>query len=488
MATPKTHPQHRRQASSSPPKVNLKLNRANTDFYAAPIFDDAKQKRPASLLPSPTTLEFKPLPEVNEGRRNGSSSPPSPIVTSAKPTPGLKVTPPLQARPSRINAPRNGAEGDGSKDSDSGPQPFRVNPAEIPLRPGSRGTNLTETERRGLANLQRLSTDGHSKSRESSPAPTSRSSEESTRMLINRIDELNTLTANLQLDLSETVQSKQEKEKELHKTIDALERQNKELQASLTKRERDYEVMAKNYMDHVRLVRATDDDHSTIIDRLTQLKAAIEHLIRKAQGQKSVNLNRTAAIELFKDSGLLYSFPIEEESLEAFHLNLYMESVVMDALVTNFFDKPLCSVFEYNEGFKDIYGWMFTRNDKLAIRWRQQLCVMLTHDPETKARQEVQVSSTANALTELISEVYTGSNEGAKLRDICSKAFELAIAMTGFDSVISPATVPLDVRFNEETMAPALKNNPEGKVALVVFPAFKDTQSGFNMRPKVWCH
>ena len=367
-----------------------------------------------------------------------------------------------------------------------------MNPADV-NRPPSRGTNLSESEKRGLANLKRLSSEGRpaSRSRDSSPIPASRQSEESTRLLINRIDELNTLTNNLQVNLDGALQANQEKDAEkerLLKSLNALEHQNKELQATLTKRERDYEVIAKNYLDHVRMIRATDDDHSTIIERLTQLKAAIEHLIRKVQGQRSANLNRTAVIEHFKDSGLLYSFPVDEENLEAFHLNLYMESVVMDTLVSNFFDKPLCSIFEYNKGFKDIYDWMYERNDKLAIRWRQQLCVMLTQDPETKARQEVQVSTTADALTRLISEFYNGSNEAAKIQDLCSKAFDLAIAMTALDSVISPAHVPLNTPFDEESMAPALKNNPEGKVALIIFPAFKDTANAFNLRPKVWCH
>ncbi|KAF9987742.1 hypothetical protein BGZ65_002121 [Modicella reniformis] len=485
-----SRPQPPRPISSSPPspKINIKLSRVNSDFYSAPIFS------------------FKPLPEGPLGTgsddnhvRNGTSNPPSPIVTTVKPpTVALTAATPVHQHPSRqsLTLSRNEVEADVFKDnrrasSDSGPQPFKVNPADISARPSSRGVNLTESELRGLVNLKRLSTEGLPASREGSPVPTSRSSEESTRTLINRIDELNSLTTSLKIDLNNTLQAKQDKEAEnerLHKSLDTFERQNQELQATLAKRERDYEIMAKNYMDHVRLIRATDDDHSTIIDRLTQLKAAIEHLIRKVQGTRSVNLNRAAAIEHFKDSGLLYSFPVDEENLEAFHLNLYMESVVMNMLVASFFNKPLCCIFDYNKGFKEIYDWMYERNDKLAIRWRQQLCVMLTQDPETKTRQEVHVSSTANALTKLISEVYSGSNEVVRIRDFCSKAFDLAVAMSGQDSVISPVSIDLDTPFDEENMAPALKNNPDGKVALVIFPAFRDTRAAFNMRPKVWCH
>lgn len=267
-----------------------------------------------------------------------------------------------------------------------------------------------------------------------------------------------------------------------------LHRQLVDTQQKLVKRERDYEVMSKNYLEHVRLIRATDDDHSTIIDRLTQLKASIEHLVRKAQGSRSVNLNKEAAIEHFKNSGLLEEFPIPADKLEAFHLNLYMESVIMSTLVTRFFGKALSCIFSFNEGFKDIYDWMHSRNEKLAVRWRQQLCVMITQDPTTKLRQEEEVTAAATELSELLSKVYTNANELAKLKDLCNKAFELSIAMTAFESVISPETVALGTAFDEENMGTSLKSNPEGKVALVIFPSFVDKERAFNIRSKVWCY
>ncbi|KAG0358973.1 hypothetical protein BC939DRAFT_532351 [Gamsiella multidivaricata] len=505
MASYKTQPQPRRPYSSSPPspKIQLNLSRANSDFYAAPTFEENKRKS-SSLLPSPTTLEVKPLPEdpfgarFHESVRNGSN-PASPIITTGKPTVALTMASPVQPEPSRqsLTLSRTDAEGDVFMDGrdaafDQSHQPFKVNPLNIPARPASRGNNLTELEQRGLVALkQKLSSDKLSASRESSPVPSSISSEDSTRALINRIDELNAITGSLKMNLNDTVQDQQTLKTDHDRLLKAYEdvrRQNQELQAKMIKRERDYEVMSKNYLDHVRLIRATDDDHSTIIDRLTQLKASIEHLVRKAQGGRSVNLNRVAAIDHFKSTGLLADFPIDEDKLEPFHLNLFMESVIMSTLVSNFFGKPLCCIFDYNKGFQEIYDWMHKRNDKLAIRWRQQLCVMLTQDPETKIRQEAAVTATASSLTDLISRVYTGSNEGTKIKEMCSKSFDLAVAMTGLESVIAPVSTPLGVPFDEDTMAPSLKSNPTGKIALVIFPAFKDSEETFTIRPKVWCY
>ncbi|KAI1294251.1 hypothetical protein EDD11_008212 [Mortierella claussenii] len=496
MATVKQQAQHtRHNLASSPPSPRL-LTRANSDFYSAPIFEEPKKKS-TSLLPSPTTLEAKPLPDEPRDGRNGSN-PTSPIITSGKkPTVALTMATPVHPHPPRLSL--NLLRSDDDDDDEfvlaqdtaftEGYRPYKVNTANIPIRTAS--SNLTESEQRGMAILkQRLSTEGFSASREGSPIPAMTPSEESTRAFINRIDELNTLTNSLQINLNDALEQQHNVKTDhdrLLKAYEELTRQNQELQSKMAKRDRDYEIMSKNYLDHVRMIRATDDDHSTIIERLTHLKAAIEHLIRKTQGSRSMNLNRAAAVEHFRNSGLLEEFPIPESALEPFHLNLYMESVFMSALVTSFFDKPLCCIFDYNKGFKEIYDWMFKRNNKLAVRWRQQLCVMLTQDPETKARQETAVTATANALTEVISKVYINSNEGPKIRELCSKAFDLAVAMTGLESPVSPVTVPLGTPFDSESMATSLKSNTEGIVALVIFPAFRDND-GFSVWPKVWCY
>lgn len=292
-------------------------------------------------------------------------------------------------------------------------------------------------------------------------------------------------------DKEEIVRDKERVDRDLYHTTAAYHELNSryaELQLKLNNRERDYEIMSKNYLEHVRTIRPTDDDHGTIMDKLTQLKATIEHLIRKTQGGRSVNLNKVAAIEYLKGTGLLDNFPIEEDRLEPYHLNLFMESVVMSTLIDAFFGKHLSCVFEHNKSFKDIYEWMVARDDKLAVRWRQHLCVLLTKDPKAKALQEEVVEKTAVLLNEILAKVYTNANELAKSKDICTKAFLLARAMSGLENVIYPQTVELGTQFDEETMAPSLKSNPDGKVVLVVFPAFKDNQDAFDVRPKVWCY
>ncbi|KAG0248389.1 hypothetical protein BG011_000130 [Mortierella polycephala] len=485
MATSKPQTQLQHQQQRMPPEINLRLSQDNTDFYSAPVFDCQKQRKSTSLLPSPTTeqasmLDIKPTPDkAQRVGRDVKRASTSAVFRSAS-----------RGRAGNFRAD---TDGDIFMDCDDY-QPFKVNPSDIPPRPSSR--NLTDMELRGLAMIKHLSSEGLSKSRNASPARSAPSSEDmkeverTRRLFLNRIDELNTLNSHLQENLDESLMVQQSMEEEHVRTRGAyeeLQRQHQELREKMAKRERDYDVMSKNYLDHVRLIRATDDDHSTIMERLSHLKIAIEHLIRKAQGTRSVNLNRAAAIDHLKKSGLLAGFPVSEDKLEPFHLNLFMESAVMSKLVSCFFSNPLCCIFDYNKGFQEIYDWMYRRNSKLAIRWRQQLCVMLTQDPESKTRQENLVKSTGNDITALISKVYANSNEATKSYDICNKAFDLSLAMTALESVIAPVSIPLGTPFDEETMGVSPKSNPDGKVALVIFPAFRDKEEAFNVWPKVWC-
>ncbi|KAG9061672.1 hypothetical protein KI688_007253 [Linnemannia hyalina] len=466
----------------SPPVIPVLKDQATRDFFHLPSDDDMPYA--SGINHSRTAPSHHPSPTTSSAA--GSNQPKVNILMSSPPGPRASLLAQFRTLDTEDR--------------------YRVNPADVPPRPTSANANLSDNALRGL---KRLSNEALATNRGGSPvsAPIANSTngggghsdnnsnnsneEDQLRLLFQKIDSLNEKNNKLEYKLAESAEQRRYAEHEQRQTRQAYEQLTKEkhdLQVKLDARERDYQTMSKNYLEHVRLIRATDDDHSTIIDRLTQLKTFIEQMVRKAQGSRSCNLNRTAAIDYLKSYGLLETFPIAEKNLEPFHINLFMESVVMNVLVSRFFDQPLCCVFEYNKGFAQIYDWMNSRNHSQAVRWRQQLCLMLTQDPEIKSRQEKEVAMTADALTELITKVYNGSSEGLKIRDICNRAFDLSVAMTGIDSVIKPSVPPLNMPFDEEYMKSSLKSNPQGKIALVIFPAFKDQEENFNIGPKVWCY
>ncbi|KAF9929727.1 hypothetical protein FBU30_001243 [Linnemannia zychae] len=493
-----------RDYGSSPPSPSLTLaSRENSSFYGSTAIETKRKN--STLLPSPPAFTMDQENSDFYGASDVSSLPlnlygaksshrTSPVVSTIQPEVNIIMSsPPAGARSHMVKSK--------SRDVPREQVAFMVNPADIPARPTSAGANLSENAKRGL---KRLSNEGLTIKQEGSPIPSNNTTrpemngnntsreEDHQRLLRQKIDKLHEKNNQLEIKLKESNEQRQALEHEQRRTRSAFEqlaKEKMELQAKLDARERDYETMSKNYLEHVRHIRATDDDHSTIIDRITHLKSFIEHMIRKVQGPRSANLNRGACIAYLKSEGLLDGFAIPEQSLEPFLLNLFMESVVMKALVTRFFDQPLCCVFEYNNGFEQIYKWMNARNPTQAVRWRQQLCLMLTQDSETKKKQEDEVTMATEALTELISEIYSGVNEAPRIRDICNRAFELAVAMTGIDSIIKPDSTSLIGKpFDEEYMKSSHKSNTGGKVVLVIFPAFKDKEENFNMGPKVWCY
>ncbi|KAF9948576.1 hypothetical protein BGZ72_009518 [Mortierella alpina] len=266
-----------------------------------------------------------------------------------------------------------------------------------------------------------------------------------------------------------------------------LNRQNDDLKRKYTKKAESYKVLDRSYMDLVRPLRVTDDNYSTIYSRLVHIKVSIETLIQKAKGVGSANLKKKVAIEQFRKSNLLEDFPVEESLLEPDHLNLYMESAVMTTLVERFFNRALGCIFDHDEEFEKVRRWVDSRDSKIAMRWRQQLCVLVAQGPDAmECRKETEVNDAAMVITSLVSRVYSNIDMSAKIRELCYNSLDLALAMYGMDSIIQPASTPLNTPFDDLTMTTPQKSNPAGKVSLVIFPAFED-KVAFNMKPKVWC-
>ncbi|KAF8978271.1 hypothetical protein BGZ46_006653 [Entomortierella lignicola] len=271
-----------------------------------------------------------------------------------------------------------------------------------------------------------------------------------------------------------------------HKNIE-LQQQNKDLENKYIKKTESYKKLEKDYIDLVRPILLTDDDHSTIYRRLMDIRVSIENLVQKARGFRSANLNKEQATLHFAHSGLLEVFPIPPENLESYHLDLYMESAVMSTLIDNIFCRPFECIFDHSQEFQSICRWVDARDTKMARRWRQQLCVLASKDTEMKRRREEEVNRTITVLLNLVSTVYSNVDMSEKIKELCFNAFDLSFAMIGMESAIYPVPTPLGTKFDDETMVTTQKSNPTGIVSLVIFPAFVDESDVFKMQPKVWC-
>ncbi|KAF9120420.1 hypothetical protein BGW39_011393 [Mortierella sp. 14UC] len=217
---------------------------------------------------------------------------------------------------------------------------------------------------------------------------------------------------------------------QLQDTNTDLKQQYAALRRRYDKKVESYKELDKNYMDLARPLHVSDDDHSTIYSRLVQIRVSIESLVQKARGDRSANLNREAAINHIKESNLLDDFPVEEDKLEPYHLNIYMESGIMDVLVDRFFNRALGCIFDQSKEFEEISRWVEKRDSKIAARWRQQLCVLIAHDVDAmQDRKEREVNEAAIALSNLVSKVYQNVCMSVKIRELCASAFDLSFVM-----------------------------------------------------------
>ncbi|KAF9979746.1 hypothetical protein BGZ75_009258 [Mortierella antarctica] len=155
--------------------------------------------------------------------------------------------------------------------------------------------------------------------------------------------------------------------KQLQATNADLSRQNDELKRKYSKKVDRYKELDKNYMELVRPLQVSDDDYSTVFNRMVHVRVSIETMIQKAKGDGSVNLNREAAIAHFKKAGLTQDFPVEESLLEPYHLNLLMESATMTVLIDHFFNRPLGCIFDQSEEFQNVSKWVENRDDKVTF-------------------------------------------------------------------------------------------------------------------------
>ncbi|KAF9302391.1 hypothetical protein BGZ74_005417 [Mortierella antarctica] len=253
---------------------------------------------------------------------------------------------------------------------------------------------------------------------------------------------------------------------------------------------RNYEDLDRKYMDLARTLQVTADDRSTINKQLEVVSSTIENLVIRVRGKGSVNLNRDAAIQHFRNSGLLQDFPVPEHDLESFHLNLFMEYAMMAILTRRLFSRPLQCIFDQGDEFEAICKWVEVRGSRAAARWRQELCILIAQETEEMARRkEREVSQAIVELEDLVSSVYgnVDMSMSDKIKELCNVAFDLSYAMFGMESRVYPVPIRLAIPFNDNAMTMAMRSDPTGSVSLVVFPIFQDSNNKLYFKSKVWC-
>ncbi|KAF9936419.1 hypothetical protein BGZ65_002408 [Modicella reniformis] len=282
--------------------------------------------------------------------------------------------------------------------------------------------------------------------------------------------------------LRQTLTQKSQENRELHTSLTQVTQDRLVLQELVHKREKEMDDLRSKYLSDVRQFRATDDDHSTIEQRVRMLQAAILQLTKAAAGDRAVNLNHDEAQLLVKKK---YKFG----NSQPYILNMFLEKYIMDTLLEEVFHGPPFYIgFELAKEYGAVYKWMVDNNfQDQAVRFRQQLCFLSAKAPcaQTYAAQEA--ARIAKGFEAKLERLYNNWAGQQKVLDLVTKAIELSLTMRSQNAEIMALVIPNESEFDAERMVPAHKSKEGGKVKVCVMPCFADTNGVVIGKAKVFC-
>lgn len=223
--------------------------------------------------------------------------------------------------------------------------------------------------------------------------------------------------------LDNTLKLKTQENHDLHASLQQVHHDREMLQELIHKRDKEMEDLRSKYLNDVRQIRATDDDHSTIEQRVRVLQATILQLTKSSAGDRSMNLNQEGALQLVKKK---YKFA----NTQPYILNMFLEKYIMDTLLEDVFYSPFYVGFQPAQEFGDIHAWMVDNNfmDQ-ATRFRQQLCFISAKAPAAQTHASQEAARIAKSFEVRLEQLYNNWNGHAKVTfPFCIHFMDLTIS------------------------------------------------------------
>ncbi|CAO3649351.1 unnamed protein product [Cunninghamella blakesleeana] len=201
--------------------------------------------------------------------------------------------------------------------------------------------------------------------------------------------------------------------------------------------------MQNNFHKHVRAIRATDDDLSTIHSKLTMLQAKTSQLPMSLRG--SYNETKIKEIiDYFKKKWPSLSDTIDQLTQQGSKLDyplvcLFVEKLVMEILIEQIFNTPIHIGLSINQHFKVLSELM---NEQKYHEWstklRQQLCKLTLKSKDLQNEASIARTDIVQRIKTEISPIYTIDDAKIlpKLDKIVSMAAETSLAMHGQDEPV----------------------------------------------------
>ncbi|KAI8600235.1 hypothetical protein EDD21DRAFT_377743 [Dissophora ornata] len=281
--------------------------------------------------------------------------------------------------------------------------------------------------------------------------------------------------------LRQTLTQKSQENRELHASLTQVTQDRLMLQELVHKREKEMDDLRSKYLNDVRQIRATDDDHGTIEQRVRMLQAAILQLTKSSSGDRAVNLKTEEVQALVKKK---YKFA----NTQPYILNMFLEKYIMDTLLEEVFHGPFYVGFPLAKEYGNIHKWMIDNNfADQAVRFRQQLCFMSAKAPVAQSHAAQEGTRIAKAVEVKLERLYNNWTGSQKVLDLVTKAIELSLTMRSQNAEITAQVIPGESEFDAEKMVPAHKSKEGGKVKVCVMPCFVDTNGVVVGKAKVFC-
>ncbi|KAG1473753.1 hypothetical protein G6F56_000772 [Rhizopus delemar] len=277
-----------------------------------------------------------------------------------------------------------------------------------------------------------------------------------------------------------------------------LQKNMNDLKQELDVKKEAYQKLEANFYSHVKTIRVTDDDLSTIQLDISHL---LNQLNNACMGLKS-KMDRKGGTEfvygMYPDKADFigrFMTPVDG-LLDISYITLFVEKYLIQILLTQVIDVPIHLGVSINDSFREIEDWMSERNSEWSDRLRQQVCALVVQQPGpdeeewiTKAKDELLVR-----IVEDLSTTYPLLKQDAKkIENLITRSLKLNLATKGQEIKIQRLSIVEGVtQFDSLTMKATAKGKPNGIVGLAITPIFiardeLDCEHGFTIPGKVFC-
>ncbi|KAI9309524.1 hypothetical protein BJ944DRAFT_258391 [Cunninghamella echinulata] len=305
---------------------------------------------------------------------------------------------------------------------------------------------------------------------------------------------------------------------EAQQTIKKLQSYNEQLLYELQAKKQEYKKMEANFYSHVGVIRATDDDLSTIqpeighiMNQISNFCLGLRSKMDSEAGRVFVfsrwpeRVNRIQELRMKNSSNQ----DQDKEQLEPAFITLFVEKYIIDTLIKHILLQPIQIGVSINDAYQQLEKWMMARHPSWATRFRQQINALIAKQP----KEEEQVMKSAQDelvkdILETLSPIYPSIKENGmstekKVIALVQRVCKLSTAIKGQEIEIFPLmTIEEGITlFDAQLMKAASKSRSEGTVELVISPPFitnhmidhkdddreEEEGHGFIVQGKVYC-